>query len=504
MKFLAFLVIMLSIPFVSATIYYNNTGDNVNGWDQSEDITLSTYQFEGDDVIVVKGLDWDMAYFDVATNVNSGEIYIKASIYRNETAGADQLHLLSVADTTSPGGYNNKINTYAVTDLWNWATSDDKQGYWATGVWYDTLIHYSFETDVGNLTVNSTMTHLNKGYRGTFDDAGYLVLGGGSGPYGYVKDLCYYTDPTDEANCHAPPDSPHPRPVITGINLTSGNQNGDNVTPYTTNDTTPTFSFVTDVNANCSIGVNDWNYTTMGATRVCSGGQGTTSHTCTLPAGDVLNRTANESVYISCINILRVGNQTLTSTSGLLNTQVLSEISTSIAEFSVADGFEQIQSGQSTFNFNCSTTSLNYLENISIYLTDYHNSSWELNTSLVVGGMSGNFTTTISLGEGNYTWGCLGYDNGSWSSFSSNRTIIITYGNTIRGQIVDSNGRLIPNAIFQVSLNNSGNVISYNTTSNSTGGFSIFNVTRGVYVGHCYDPTNNTLDGDSVPFFEVT
>jgi len=87
---------------------------------------------------------------------------------------------------------------------------------------------------------------------------------------------------------------------ISALNCTSCNPpTGDTVAPYTTNDTTPTFTFTTSDVASCRIADMNWNYTIMGSSRDCAGGQGTTSHTCTLTAQDELNAPTSY-VHIGC------------------------------------------------------------------------------------------------------------------------------------------------------------------------------------------------------------
>ncbi len=94
-------------------------------------------------------------------------------------------------------------------------------------------------------------------------------------------------------------------PVIVGspaINCTSCNiPFGDTVEPYTTADTTPTFTFSTDTSAWCRIGGSNVNYSTMTSSRDCSGGEGTSIHTCTLTLPDELAISA-PTIYASCRN----------------------------------------------------------------------------------------------------------------------------------------------------------------------------------------------------------
>lgn len=91
-------------------------------------------------------------------------------------------------------------------------------------------------------------------------------------------------------------------PLISSLNCTSCNiPNGDITSPYETEDTTPTFKFTTDKNAWCAIGVTDVNYTTMGASRNCTSGEGgTQGHICTLKTQDRFANVGANYLYISC------------------------------------------------------------------------------------------------------------------------------------------------------------------------------------------------------------
>lgn len=103
-------------------------------------------------------------------------------------------------------------------------------------------------------------------------------------------------------------------PIVTNINCTSCNPPvGDISSPYTTTDTTPTFTLSTNENANCRIGDENLNYSDMNASRDCST-TGTTSHTCTLTPIDTLFP-STDYVYIACEDDLN--NQNLTSSTPL-------------------------------------------------------------------------------------------------------------------------------------------------------------------------------------------
>ena len=89
-------------------------------------------------------------------------------------------------------------------------------------------------------------------------------------------------------------------PIISAINCTSCNiPFGDTAEPFTTSDTTPTFTFSTDINANCHIGASNVNYSSMGSSRNCTSGDGTLSHTCTLTTQDEI-AVSSTTIYTSC------------------------------------------------------------------------------------------------------------------------------------------------------------------------------------------------------------
>ena len=88
---------------------------------------------------------------------------------------------------------------------------------------------------------------------------------------------------------------------ITNVNCTDCNPPfGSTTPPYTTYDTTPTFTFSTTIEAYCRISNQNISYTNMTGSRNCTGGEGTTYHTCTLTYQDELV-TPTQYVYIHCI-----------------------------------------------------------------------------------------------------------------------------------------------------------------------------------------------------------
>ena len=91
------------------------------------------------------------------------------------------------------------------------------------------------------------------------------------------------------------------KPLISNINCTSCSIYGDVDPPYLTLNSTPTFTFDTNLTANCRIGSANSNYTNMSGTRNCTSGAGTTSHNCTLINQDSMN-SSTSYLYLSCEN----------------------------------------------------------------------------------------------------------------------------------------------------------------------------------------------------------
>ena len=77
--------------------------------------------------------------------------------------------------------------------------------------------------------------------------------------------------------------------------------------------------------------------------------------------------------------------------------------------------------------FNCSATDDNGLTNISLYITDSINQSFDLNQTTNVSGTDNSTTWTLSLNNGNYTWNCLAYDSADNNDWDDNRTIEVNY-----------------------------------------------------------------------------
>jgi len=77
--------------------------------------------------------------------------------------------------------------------------------------------------------------------------------------------------------------------------------------------------------------------------------------------------------------------------------------------------------------FNCSATDNYNLASIRLHITNNSNQNFALNQTTNVAGTSNYANWTLSLVEGDYTWGCVAYDSlGNFNWSASNRTINIT------------------------------------------------------------------------------
>ena len=133
------------------------------------------------------------------------------------------------------------------------------------------------------------------------------------------------------------------------------------MSPYTTADTTPTFTLGTNFSANCRIGDVNQTYTTMGSSRNC-GTTGSTTHTCSLIAQDEL-ATSTDYVYVSCAN---AQNDSLSNTAQLqmnitnLQTNTTNAIDRGIQESAIWPG-AKVYSNQQIY--------LRNLDNIQVLAT---------------------------------------------------------------------------------------------------------------------------------------
>lgn len=118
-------------------------------------------------------------------------------------------------------------------------------------------------------------------------------------------------------------------------------------TSCTSSDTTPTVKFETDKAAWCAISGEDKNFTDINAiggdSRNCTGGQGTTSHSCTLTAQDELTAEIS-NIYIGCQNFN--GEQNVSSTSGPLKMSVFSSALEAVQEAALDNAIARALAGE--------------------------------------------------------------------------------------------------------------------------------------------------------------
>lgn len=79
-------------------------------------------------------------------------------------------------------------------------------------------------------------------------------------------------------------------------------------------------------------------------------------------------------------------------------------------------------------NFVCNGSDDLYLDNLSLYLTDNNNATFELNQSHDMTGSNGTAGWNVTLNSGLYSFNCRGVDNSSQETWSTNRTFFIGTG----------------------------------------------------------------------------
>jgi hypothetical protein len=104
--------------------------------------------------------------------------------------------------------------------------------------------------------------------------------------------------------------------------------------------------------------------------------------------------------------------------------------------------------------FECNATDDILLQNISLYLTNSSNQSFNVNQTSSITGLTNSSNWKIELGRGNYTWNCLAYDNASQSDWGVNRTIGLSL-------VLDNSPNVTlstPNSTFYYNTGTSTNV----------------------------------------------
>ncbi|MFH1828355.1 MAG: DUF2341 domain-containing protein, partial [Nanoarchaeota archaeon] len=112
--------------------------------------------------------------------------------------------------------------------------------------------------------------------------------------------------------------------------------------------------------------------------------------------------------------------------------------------------------------FECNATDDNGLANISLYITNSQNTSFALNQTTNITGISDSVAWTLSLANGNYTWNCLAYDSAGMSDWGdANRTLKINYS----APVSDSCGTLNSNKILTSDIITTGTCFIVNASN---------------------------------------
>ena len=230
-----------------------------------------------------------------------------------------------------------------------------------------------------NNTINSDGTYnISLGDLST-DDYIHLLHYGGD-PSGYYANL--YDNVTIKYEI--------PDFVFLSINCTSCNPpNGDNESPYTTSDTTPSFIINANINSECRIDDENKSYYDM--IRNCTPG-GTKEHTCTLSLDDELIY-STDYVYISCA--AGSGNTTTELEMDItdLETTTDNSIEQGILNSTIGQG-AAIYSERQVYLVN--STDYQLLSRVD-RVAEYNNQSWIFNYALENETMFGLFNITPAI-----------------------------------------------------------------------------------------------------------
>jgi hypothetical protein len=143
--------------------------------------------------------------------------------------------------------------------------------------------------------------------------------------------------------------------------------------------------------------------------------------------------------------------------------------------------------------FECDATDDYQLVNVSLYLTNPANASFALNQTTNVGGTSNSTSWLVELGNGNYTWGCLAFDNASQSSFSTlNHSILINHTVSISDTTYPTVTLISPASSSYTNANNSTLpfVFGYQDSNDATANCTLY--LNGVARGNNASTRNNT------------
>jgi hypothetical protein len=179
---------------------------------------------------------------------------------------------------------------------------------------------------------------------------------------------------------------------LNNITCTSCNPpNGDTISPYETDDTTPTFTFNTGIFIACRIGDENVNYTGMDSSRNCDYGANVSSHTCTLIAQDGLVN-YNTTIYVAC-------NYLENSTAQFSLPMLISSLETPNSTEAIQQGIENSIIGSGATIYTNQKVYLRMLNGSTITATvtkvaAYGNQRWLFNYVNETGTLAGLFNLT--------------------------------------------------------------------------------------------------------------
>jgi len=221
----------------------------------------------------------------------------------SDCSGSDCVYLKS-------NGGDGRIYVYTNSD-----TMYTTVATWKAHTWYH--LAYTSNASHGCLWINGTVDICSASAKIDGRDLSYMIsayTNGASNIDGALDEIYMFdyaltaSEMTDLYNGTAAVQTTIP--VLSDINHTSGWK-----TSNATNDTTPTLTFDTDLDAYCAISDDNFNYSDMGSAKNCTGGEGTTSHTCVVTAADTYAFSLNQVIYLSCVNGDALLNQSSVATS---------------------------------------------------------------------------------------------------------------------------------------------------------------------------------------------
>jgi len=257
--------------------------------------------------------------------------------------------------------------------------------------------------------------------------------------------------------------------------------NTNQSTECNTTDSTPTVTVDTSIPVSCRIGTTDSNYTAFGGTRNCST-TGSTSHICTVIAGDTIP-SGSSNLYISCDE-----NGNATSSSGALAINLNQAPNDPTLNAPENGSIDQI-----LYQLLNITVTDNDDDSMNVTFYNINTTETCVNTSNIANGSDA--TCRFSLINFNYTYfwyanvtdGILTTQSDTWNFTTKEKVLTgnMTYGN----EIIVSGG-----TVYIIKQDDDS--LAGTATSNASGGWTYSLSTNGTYLVCGYDPANQTLRGD--------